>query len=75
MNMKKETILHITEVSSGGVLPVIIGLCNGCIDEYNVIFAYGIRPDTPKNIRNYFDDRVTLVEVKSFTRSLNLKRI
>lgn len=69
-----KTILHITEVSSGGVLPVIYALCNGAADDYKVIFAYGIRPDTPKNIEHYFDSRVILIPIPEFSRELNLKK-
>ncbi len=68
-----KTILHITEVSSGGVLPVIAGLCNGMADDYKVIFAYGIRFDTPRNIDRYFDKRVLLLPIEEFTRTLNVK--
>ena len=68
----KPLIMHITEVSSGGVLPIIVNLCNGLVDNYRVIFAYGIRPDTPKNIEEYFDKKVTLIQIPSFTRELSL---
>ena len=73
MNQKK-TILHITEVSSGGVLPIIVSLCNGLVDSYNVVFAYGVRPDTPSNLEEQFNPAVRLVKINSFTRSLSMKR-
>ncbi len=67
-----KTILQITEVSSGGVLPILSGICNGLADKYNIVVAYGLRPDTPKNINEYFDDRVKLVLIKSFTREISI---
>lgn len=70
----RTTILHITEVSSGGVLPVIISLCNGCADEYDIYFAYGIRPDTPNNIEELFDKRIKIIKISSFTRNLNIRQ-
>lgn len=70
----KRTLLHITEVSSGGVLPVIANISNGLIDKYNIVVAYGIRFDTPSNLKKYFDSRVKLIPVKSFTRNLSLKK-
>lgn len=67
------TVLHITEVASGGVLPMIANICNGLADEYHIIVAYGIRPDTPANIREYFDDRIRLIPVSSFKREISIK--
>ena len=66
------TILQITEVSSGGVLPMIANICNGLIDEYHIIVAYGIRPDTPDNIREYFDERIELIPVIVFKREISI---
>lgn len=68
-----ETVLHITEVSSGGVLPMIANICNGLVKEYHIVVAYGIRFDTPGNIREYFDERIELIPVKSFKRDLSIK--
>lgn len=67
------TILHITEVFSGGVLPMIANICNGLADEYHIIVAYGIRPDTPDNIRRYFDERIKLIPVPVFKRKISIK--
>ena len=67
------TILQITEVSSGGVLPMIANICNGLIDEYHIIVVYGIRPDTPDNIREYFDERIELIPVTVFKREISIK--
>ncbi len=67
------TILHITEVSSGGVLPMIANICNGLADEHHIIVAYGIRPDTPDNIREYFDKRVALIPIIFFKRKISVK--
>lgn len=67
------TILHITEVSSGGVLPMIGNICNGLVDEYHIIVAYGIRPDTPDNIKEYFDERIKLIPVTVLKRKISIK--
>ena len=73
-DVKNVSILHITEVSSGGVLPVIVSLCNGCANEYDVYFAYGVRSDTPHNMKELFDRRIRQMEINSFTRNLNLRQ-
>lgn len=67
------TILHITEVSSGGVLPMIANICNGLANEYNIIVVYGIRPDTPNNIGKYFDKRIKLIPITAFKRNISVK--
>lgn len=67
------TILHITEVASGGVLPIIANICNGLVDEYYIIVVYGIRPDTPNNIREYFDERIKLIPVTALKRNISIK--
>ena len=60
-----KTILHITEVFSGGVFPVIAGICNGLCDKYRFVIAYGIRDDTPQNLAGLFDKRVKLIPIDS----------
>lgn len=67
------TILHITEVSSGGVLPMIANICNGLAGECNIIVAYGIRPDTPNNIQEYFDKKIILIPITTFKRDISIK--
>ncbi len=70
----KKTLLHITEVSSGGVLPIIANISNGLSDRYNIVVAYGIRFDTPENIEEQFNKKVRLIAVKNFTRELSAKK-
>lgn len=70
----KKTLLHITEVSSGGVLPVIANICNGLSDKYNIVVAYGVRFDTPKNLETYFNEKVKLIVVKNFIREIAVKK-
>ncbi|MCR5755323.1 MAG: glycosyltransferase [Acetatifactor sp.] len=68
-----KTILHITEVLSGGVLPVIAGICNGLCDKYRFVVAYGIRFDTPKNLDEIFDSRVKLIPLRSLKTKISVK--
>lgn len=55
-------------------MPVIANICNGLYDDFNIIVAYGIRPDTPDNIQEYFNDRITLVPIKAFTRNVSIEK-
>jgi glycosyltransferase involved in cell wall biosynthesis len=68
-----KTIMHITEVLSGGVLPVISGICNGLCNEYRFVVLYGIRPDTPANLHELFDARVKLIPLKSLKLKMSVK--
>ncbi len=69
-----KTIVHVTEVLSGGVLPVISGICNGLCDKYKFVVIYGVRFDTPKNLSEIFDSRVNLIPVDSLKLEMSLHR-
>ena len=68
-----KTIMHVTEVLSGGVLPVIAGICNGLCDKYNFVVVYGMRFDTPDNLDEIFDRRVKLIPLKSLKLKMSFK--
>lgn len=68
--MKK--ILYIVEAMGGGLFTYIVGLANQICNEYEVYIAYAVRPQTPKNYKEYFDKEIKLIEVKNFTRQVNL---
>lgn len=62
--MKK--ILMVCEAFGGGVFTYVSQLCNDMLDEFDVYLAYAVRPQTPDNYKDFLDDRVHLIEVKSF---------
>lgn len=68
--MKKS--LHIVEALAGGILFYLSELTSGLVDEYEITILYGVRPETPDNIEDYFDEKINLVKVDNFTRQLNL---
>ena len=68
-----KTILHVTEVLSGGVLPVISGICNGLCDKYRFVVIYGNRYDVPKNLDEIFDSRVKLIFLPSLKLKMSLR--
>ena len=55
----------------GGVFTYIVDLANELVNEFDMYIAYAVRPQTPKNYREYFDPRVHLIEVKNFCREIN----
>lgn len=69
---EKKKILFIVEAMGGGVFTYIVDLSNELVNEYDMYLAFAVRNQTPENYRDYFDKRIHLIEVKNFTRSINL---
>ena len=71
MNNKKK-ILHIVESFGGGVFTFLVDLLNEIADEYEIVVAYSKRQQTPENFKEYFSSKIRFIEVKNFTRKINL---
>ena len=69
--MKKKKVLFFVESMGGGVFTYIVDLANELVKKYDIYIAYGIRKQTPDNYRDYFDRKIHLIRVNSFTRSIN----
>lgn len=67
----KKKILFIVEAMGGGVFTYIVDLSNQLVKKYDMYIAYAVRPQTPRNYKDYFDNRINLIEVKNFTRSIS----
>lgn len=70
--MKK--VLHIVESFGSGVFTFLVDLVNETANDYEIVIAYGKREETLENFRDYFPREVKFIEVKNFTRSINLKK-
>jgi glycosyltransferase involved in cell wall biosynthesis len=70
--MKK--IVHIVESFGGGVYSYLLDLTSGLVDEYEVYILYGVRDQTPKDLKKQFNKKVKLIKIKNFTRNLNVKK-
>jgi lipopolysaccharide/colanic/teichoic acid biosynthesis glycosyltransferase/glycosyltransferase involved in cell wall biosynthesis len=68
-------ILHVVEALGGGIHTFFVGLINRQCDDFEVYVAYGIRPFTHKNFKDFFDKRVQWIRVHHFQRSVGLKDI
>lgn len=68
---KKKKILYVVEAMGGGIFTYIVDMANELIDTYDMYIAYGVREQTPENYKEYFDERIHLVEVESFERAIN----
>lgn len=69
--MAEKKILFVVEAMGGGVFTYMVDLANELAKSYDMYIAYAIRPQTPKDYRDYFDKHIHLIKVKSFTRSIN----
>ena len=71
MNSNRKKILYVAEAMGGGVFTFLVGLCNELVDYYDIYVAYGLRSQTPDDFKKYFDDRVHLIRVRNFERSID----
>lgn len=71
MAVERERILFIVEAMGGGVFTYVVDLTNELVKNYDVYVAYATRRQTPENYKEYFDERVNLIEVENFGRSIN----
>lgn len=62
--MKK--ILMVCESLGGGVFTYVSQLCNDMCNDFEVYLAYATRVQTPKNFKDFFDDKVKLIPVNNF---------
>ena len=63
--MAKKKILMVCEAYGGGVFTYVSQLCNDMVDEFDIYLAYSLRPQTPKNYKDFLDQRVHLIEMKN----------
>lgn len=63
--MAKKKILMVCEAFGGGVFTYVSQLCNDMVDTFDVYLAYSLRPQTPKNYKDFLDQRVHLIEMKN----------
>lgn len=70
----KKKILHIVESFGSGVFSFLVDLVNGTDDDFDITIAYGVREETLENFKDYFSDKVKVVKVENFTRSISPKK-
>lgn len=71
--MGKQKILYLVEAFGGGVYTYMQSLANRLCDEYDIVIAYSMRPQTPLDFKKYFNENIKFIEVKNFTRSIGKK--
>lgn len=68
----KKKIVHVVEAFGGGIYNFLVDLLNNTIEEYDVTVIYALRPQTPKNFINDFDDRIKFIHSKYLQRSIGV---
>lgn len=68
---ERKKILFIVEAMGGGVFTYIVDLANELISDFDMYVAYAVRKQTPSDYKKYFNEKIHLIEVKSFERSIN----
>ncbi len=64
-------IMHISEALGGGIFEVVSNLSASLIDRgHEVAIAYGVRAETPANLRDSVDPRIELVPTPWTARTL-----
>lgn len=70
----KKKLLYIVEAMGGGIFTYIVDMANELVSEFDLYIAYALRPQTPKDFKNYFNPKVYLLEIKNFCREIEIKK-
>ncbi len=70
----KTKLLLFVEAFGGGVFTYIVDLANSLSKSYDITIAHGIREQTPKDYASYFEEGITLIHVKNYTREINMRK-
>ena len=71
---RKPRILYVVEAFGGGIFTYLVELTNGLCDDYDIYIAYGVRKQTPKDFRKYFNKKIKFIKVNNFKRSISCKQ-
>lgn len=67
-------LLYVVEAFGGGIFTYLSELANKLDKKFEIYIAYGIRKQTPKNFKEYFPNDIHWIEIKNFTREVNIKK-
>lgn len=75
MSKSKKKILYFVEALGGGVFTYITNLANNLSNDFDIYVAYGVRPQTPGNIKRFFNENVHLIRVENFKRQISFSDV
>jgi glycosyltransferase involved in cell wall biosynthesis len=70
-----QKVLHVVEALEGGVFTFFTELINRQCDNFEIFVAYGLRPFTHKNFRDFFDKRIHFIRIHHFQRTIGIRDI
>ncbi len=70
------TILHIVEAFGGGIVSYLEDLTRGQIRMgYNVVVAFNLRPETPKDFKSDFDEKIVWIYLENLKKKIGIKDV
>lgn len=72
--IKKKKLLFIVEAMGGGVFTYMVDLANELVNLLDVYIAYAVRSQTPYDYQSFFDNRIHLIKVENFSRTIDLTK-
>lgn len=73
--VKRYTLLCVCESMATGIFFFLNSLLNSLCEDYEIVIVYAERYETPKDIRDQFDDRIKLIKMDSFRRGTDPRMI
>lgn len=70
-NKDRPKLLYFAESLGGGVFSFLVDISNELVEHFDIYLAYAVRRQLPDNYKSHFDNRIHLIMVKNFSRSLN----
>lgn len=70
----KKKILHIVEAFGGGIFTFLVDLINQTCEDYEVILACSLRPQTPLDYQSYFNPCVKIINLQNGGREISITR-
>ncbi|MBQ3194670.1 MAG: glycosyltransferase [Oscillospiraceae bacterium] len=68
-------LLCVCESMATGIYFFLNSLLNSLCEDYDIVIVYAERCETPKNIREQFDDRIKLIKMDTFRRGMDPRMI
>ena len=68
-------LLCVCESMATGIYFFLNALLNRLCEDYDIVIVYAERYETPKNIREQFDDRIKLMKMDTFRRGMDPRMI
>lgn len=72
---KRYKLLCVCESMATGIFFFLNSLLNRLCEDFDIVIVYAERYETPKDIREQFDDRIKLIKMDTFRRGMDPRMI